>query len=64
METKELLAQLATQIAAAIIVRRAAEAATPTDYDESLVTTSMDLAKAILEEAERRSPKGGRSFFG
>ena len=58
--TKELLAEHTTQIAAALIVRSRGEAVLPqTDF---LVKTSMDIAKAILEEAEKRSPKGTSSF--
>jgi hypothetical protein len=57
--TKELLAQLTTQIAAALIVRSTGAPALP----ESLVMKSMDIAKEILEEAEKRFPKG-QSFFG
>jgi hypothetical protein len=63
--TKELLAQHATQICAALIVRSstgvAGTALPTTDY---LVTTSIGIAKAILDEAEKHFPKGTSSFGG
>lgn len=59
--TKELLAQLAAQIAAALIGR--IRDGNPLPSNEHLALTSIDIAKAILEEAEKRFPKG-QSLFG
>lgn len=48
---QELLAQLAAQVAAGVIARcTGAPAQPPTEF---IVTTSMGIAKALLEEAKR-----------
>jgi hypothetical protein len=61
MDDQDLLAQLAAQIAAAMIIRSTGTPAQPTP--ESLVSTSIEIAKAILEAA-KGSPSPRSSFFG